>query len=80
MANIKVVNETPAGAVNGVNVTFTLAFTPDPTASDAFYWNGLRLRRVGAAPGVLEYTIAGVTITLGTAPATGDTVLVDYLR
>src|SRR5580698_7348052 len=35
--------ETPTGAINGLNITFMLAFTPSPVSSVQMYLNGLRL-------------------------------------
>lgn len=66
--------ETPAGAVDGLNVTFTLAGTPVAN-SERVYLNGLRQKR-GAGD---DYTIAGNTITFNAAPLAGDTLLVDYV-
>lgn len=67
--------ETPAGSVNGINVTFTLAFTPTAN-TDSVYLNGVRLRR-GA---LQDYTISGAVITMSAAPQTGDGLLVDYIK
>jgi hypothetical protein len=66
--------ETPAGAVNGVNGTFTLAQAPSPAASLAFYRNGIRLKS-----GV-DYTISSnsVTFLTGFVPQTGDTLVSSY--
>ncbi len=66
--------ETPTGAINGLNTTFTLAFTPSPAASVQVYLNGLRLQ-VG-----VDYTLSGSTIsfTLVTVPQLGDVLLASY--
>lgn len=78
----KIVGESPAGTRPGV--TFTLANTPI-ALSEAVYWAGgggsgaLRLRRVGAAPAVNEYTITGATLTMGSSVGTNDDLQVDYL-
>lgn len=66
-------DETPAGTMNGVNTTFTLARTP-VTGSVKLWWNGVR-----QVPGT-HYTISGTTITFlaGYEPDTGDTLNADY--
>lgn len=67
-------NETPAGAINGVNTTFTLLNTPFPGSARLFL-NGVRQR-----PGTgNDYTISvGGTITMLSAPLTGDFLIADY--
>ena len=67
--------ETPSGAVNGSNTTYTLAFTPI-SGSEHVYLNGL-LQEPGAGN---DYTISGVTITYLTAPISGDKIRVSYRR
>lgn len=66
--------ETPSGAINGTNLTFTLSQTPNPATSLAVYRNGLRMMSG------LDYTLSGTTITFGTglAPQTSDTLLCSY--
>jgi hypothetical protein len=66
--------ETPTGAVNGVNATFTLAQTPSPTTSLAVYRNGLRVKSVS------NYTATGnsVTFVAGSVPQTGDIIQCSY--
>jgi len=61
-------DETPAGTINGVNDTFTLANVPSPAGSLELYLNGL-LQRRGT-----DYTLAGGTITYagGNVPLTGE--------
>lgn len=67
-------NETPSGAINGANVTFTLAHAP-VAGTLRLYQNGLRL-----AEGVgNDYTLSGATITMAIAPVTGDRLLADYV-
>lgn len=63
--------EVPGGSINGSNVTFTLANTPT-SGSPHLFLNGLRL--------VLntDYSISGLTITMGSAPQTADSLIVDY--
>lgn len=65
--------EVPSGAINGVNVTFTLAHTP-VAGSEMVYING-QLDQSGAGN---DYTISGSTITYLTAPITGDVLLASY--
>lgn len=73
-ANI-VVRETPSGSINGANVTFGLAATPVANTEEIFL-NGLLLE-----PGAgNDYTISGATITMLTAPATGDRLKARYLK
>lgn len=68
-------NETPAGAVNGVNVTFTLAFTPN-AAFLQLYLNG-QLLEPGAGN---DYTISENTITMLFTPQTNDKIRAYYLK
>lgn len=65
--------ETPSGALNGSNTTFTLASTP-VAGSVKLYRNGVR-QNVGAGN---DYTISGTTITTATPPASTETLLADY--
>lgn len=65
--------ETPTGAVDSANTTYTLAHTPNPAASLELTENGLRL-----AAGGVDYTLATATITMVTAPLTGDILLAFY--
>jgi len=66
-------SETPSGSVNGSNSTFTLANTP-VIGTVQLYFNGIRLK-AGAGN---DYTISTTTITMGTAPVSGDVLLADY--
>jgi hypothetical protein len=67
--------ETPTGTINGVNVTFTLANTP-VAGTEQLFLNGLLLE-----PGAgNDYTISGATVTMLTAPATGDRLKACYLK
>lgn len=68
-----VINETPSGAINGSNVSFTLANTP-VVWSVAVYLNGL-LQTVSD-----DYTISGSTITYTVAPIAGDVLKVKYTK
>jgi hypothetical protein len=67
-------NEIPAGAINGINNTFTLAHSPSPAASVLYFRNG-QLQQQGIGK---DYTIAGNTITTNTTPQTGDTIQAYY--
>jgi hypothetical protein len=60
-------NETPTGAINGTNKAFTLTYTP---SGCMVVVNGV-LQAEG-----LTYTRSGTTITLLTAPETGDWIRV----
>ena len=67
-----VADETPAGTIDSANTTFTLASTP--TTFMGLYLNGQKLIRGGE-----DYSIAGDTITMTTAPDPGDTLRADYI-
>ena len=64
--------ETPGGAVDGANTTFTLAHAPSPAGSLRLYRNGLLQARA------VDYTLAGLTITALSIPQAGDTLLAFY--
>ncbi len=66
--------ETPAGVVDGINNTFSLAFAPNPALSLDLARNGLHLKA-----GV-DYTLAGgiITFLAGAMPSTGDILLATY--
>jgi hypothetical protein len=64
---------TPTGAINGSNTSFSLAQTPT-AGSEHLYRNGL-LQESGVGN---DYTISGATITMLSAPVTGDRLLVSY--
>lgn len=65
-------DETPTGAVNSVNTIFTLANTPNPSASLKVYVNGQRMRLTD------DYTFSGRTITFITAPPATSIIICDY--
>lgn len=74
-ALVPVSGETPAGAINGTNTAFILAYAP-AAGSVRLFLNGLRLR-----PGSgNSYTVSGTTVTLTAAPQPGDELLADYFR
>jgi hypothetical protein len=65
--------ETPSGAINGVNATYTLVQAPNPSTSLDVYRNGMRMD-VG-----VDYTLSGNTIMFGSVvPQTGDVLLCSY--
>lgn len=66
--------EAPSGAVNGVNVTYTLSGTPLSAAGVVLWLDGI----VQYQGGGLDYTISGGTITMATAPSTGQTLWATY--
>lgn len=67
--------ETPNGALNGVNTTYTLANTP-VSGSEHVYINGV-LQDVGSGN---DYTISGAVITILTAPTASDKIKVSYRK
>jgi hypothetical protein len=67
--------ETPTGAIDGSNTSFTLANTPI-TGKQQVQLNGLVLRS-GAGN---DYTISGSTITMLYAPVSGDYLAVTYIH
>lgn len=69
-----ITRETPSGALNGVNTTFTVANTPI-VGSEQVFLNGL-LQEPGAGN---DYTISGSTITYLAAPLTTDRIRVNYI-
>ena len=68
--------ESPAGAINGVNTTFTLAETPFPASSLRVFRNGL-LQKEG-----VDFTQAVTTITFlpNSIPQTGDILQASYRK
>lgn len=74
LTNHLTTRETPAGTINGSNVTFTLASTPI-SGTEHVYLNGQLLTAGGA-----DYSISTLTITMTTAPATGDILRVTYWK
>lgn len=67
----KIVNEVPAGLINGVNTAFTLAKVPNLNTQQ-LYMNGVRLTPT------VDYIIASNNITINNPPLTGYSLLVDY--
>jgi hypothetical protein len=71
-----VVGEAPTGAIDGVNTSFTLAHSA-VTGSAAVYMGataGGLLSRVLPA----SYTVTGTALAFTTAPAIGQSIIVDY--
>lgn len=68
--------ETPAGTVNGLNATFTLASTPVPAASLQLYRNGILLKSG------LDYNLTANSVTFVpvAVPRLGDVVQASYRK
>jgi hypothetical protein len=66
------VREIPTGVLDGANVTFTLSFTPNPSASLLLFLNG-----VEQVPTV-DFTIVGTTATYTIAPVSDDLMIAQY--
>lgn len=66
--------ETPAGAVDGVNAVFTLAF-PHVSGTEEVYLNGIL-----QSPGGVDYAIAGPTMTFVLAPVVLSVIRASYWR
>lgn len=64
-------DETPSGAINGVNTEFIITKLPQ-TGSLKVYVNGSRMRVTE------DYTFSGKTITFLIAPPSGSIILVDF--
>jgi prefoldin subunit 5 len=67
--------EIPSGAINGVNLVFTLANAPNPATSLKLYKNGVLLQQN------TDYTLSGSTITFASpniAPLSGDLLTAFY--
>lgn len=58
--------EVPSGTKNGVNTSFTLAFSPSPALSLMFFWKKQLLIQ-----GV-DYTLAGNAVSVTAPPLSGD--------
>ncbi len=67
--------EIPSGAIDGVNLVFTLANAPNPASSLKLYKNGVLLQQN------TDYTLSGSTITFASpsiAPLSGDLLTAFY--
>lgn len=71
--DIFISREVPTGLVNSSNTTYTLLNTP-VSGSEHIYLNGL-LQEGGSE----DYSISGDTITMVSAPITGDRIRVSYI-
>lgn len=69
-----VYNETPSGSINGSNTAFTLANTPT-AGTVRLILNGLEL-----LAGSNDYSISGTSITMTTAPLTGEWMRAHYMK
>ena len=67
--------EIPSGSINGSNTAFTLANTPT-SGSEHVYLNGM-LQESGAGN---DYTISGASITMLSAPLTGEKLRISYRK
>lgn len=68
----------PSGVKNGSNVTFELPDTP-VAGTERLMLNGVALRRLSSgSPGLNEFTMSGVTATLGSAPVSTDQLWAAY--
>jgi hypothetical protein len=65
-------DETPAGAVDGVNKIFTWANAPSPPSSLMVFLNGVKQSLGG------DYTQAGAATTMNTAPPVGSVITGSY--
>ncbi len=74
-----VIGEIPTGVKNGSNTAFSLANTPVDADSVGLFLSGIRLERVGAAPGFMQFTLSGTSIVTGLAPNASDSFFTDYL-
>ena len=61
--------EVPLGAIDGSNITYTWANTPNPQASLILVWNGLVLQQG------IGYTQSGPQSTFASAPSPGDDIV-----
>lgn len=64
--------EVPSGSINSSNTSYSLTYAPVSNDSLDLYLDGLLLRLT------TDYTISSTTITMGTAPATGQTLYASY--
>ena len=73
-SGVSIWGETPTGAINGVNKSYTTAFSY-ATGQLGVYLNGVRQRRPD------DYTETSATaFQLVSAPLTGDLLSVDYIK
>lgn len=70
-----VFGEIPSGAINGSNTTFTISATPTSNTL-GLYLNGVLLR-AGAGN---DYTLSTNTISMTTAPVSGDVLQANFMK
>lgn len=70
-----VFGETPSGTINGSNTTFTISATPTSNTL-GLYLNGILLKS-GAGN---DYTLSTNTITMTTAPVSGDVLQANFMK
>lgn len=75
---IHVYNESPVGARNGINRSFSLAYAPIPVTSLLLYKNGL-IQKAGSP---FDYTLSGSTVlfTSPNTPESTDVLAASYTR
>jgi hypothetical protein len=77
MTTAKVVTREPAaGTIDGVNVTFTLAYVP-VVGSECVFLNGFLMDEGSGNDYTIDYS--SKTVTFGDAPETGDKLRVNYI-
>lgn len=69
-----IVRETMTGLMNGANTTFTMVNSP-VSGKEQLYLNGI-LQNPGSGN---DYTISSATVTMLTAPASTDLLLISYI-
>ena len=65
-------DETPAGAIDGVNKVFTWAHAPNPASSLMFHLNGVKQTAGG------DFSLAGAVATMANAPPVGSVLNGSY--
>jgi hypothetical protein len=70
--------ETPSGAINSSNTAYTLAHTPNPSASLQLYYAEASANALVLLTLTTDYTITGAAITTTFAPVTGGRLLAYY--
>jgi len=76
MVSAGLVQEIPSGSVNSSNTAFTLANTPAAASSISCTLDGLILTQGSGK----DYTVSSATLTMGTAPSTGQTIWCTYSK
>lgn len=71
-AQVKFIVEAPTGTINGSNTNFTLSQTPGSSSQMMGFLNGIFQRYT------TDYTVSGTTVTMTTAPETGDNLYFGY--